>query len=46
MVTEYDMWMDTESALMTKGDDVAHYDTNEAIGEPETTFKYAERERP
>ena len=46
MVTEYDMWVHTESALMAKGDDEAHYDTHEAFGEPETTFKHARRERP
>ena len=37
-MTEYDMWIDTESALMAKGDGVAHYDTHEAIGEPGTTY--------
>ena len=46
LVTEYDMWMDTESALMEKGDGVYHYDTHEAIGEPWTAQSRVRKPRP
>ena len=40
------MWMDTESALMTKDVSVAHYDTHEAIREPGKVQSGARKARP
>ena len=45
-MTEYDMWISTESALMPKEDVVTYFDAFDAFGEPGTAQSCATASRP